>query len=86
MTDRTFTPTTNGPVPTMSRGLVLLFGFCCGAIASNLYYAQPISALIAPDLGILSGSASLIVSVTQIGYAAGCFFWCRSVICLKTRS
>ncbi|KGV44624.1 sugar (and other) transporter family protein [Burkholderia pseudomallei MSHR4012] len=58
----------------MARGLILLFAFSCGAIVANLYYAQPIIALIAPDLHMSGGMASLIVSLTQIGYAAGLFF------------
>ena len=60
--------------PTMARSLILLFAFSCGAIAANLYYAQPIISLIAPDLHMSEGTASLIVSLTQIGYAAGLFF------------
>ncbi|MGE8358987.1 MFS transporter [Pseudomonas sp.] len=56
---------------TLTRGLVLLFAFCCGAIVANLYYAQPIVELIAPSVGLSAQSASLIVSLTQIGYAAG---------------
>lgn len=66
------------PVPqgtaTMTRGMVLLFAFCCGAIVANIYYAQPIIGLIAPDIGLTSTMASLIVSLTQIGYALGLFF------------
>ncbi|WP_354005225.1 MFS transporter, partial [Pseudomonas mediterranea] len=60
--------------PAMTRGMVLLFAFCCGAIVANLYYAQPIIELIAPDVGLSSTVASLIVSLTQIGYALGLFF------------
>lgn len=58
----------------MTRGLVMLFAFCCGAIVANIYYAQPIIELIAPDIGLSNGAASLIVSLTQIGYALGLFF------------
>jgi predicted MFS family arabinose efflux permease len=58
----------------LTRGLIALFAFCCGAIVANLYYAQPITELIAPDLHMAGGTASLIVSLTQIGYAAGLFF------------
>jgi MFS family permease len=54
--------------------MVLLFAFCCGAIVANIYYAQPIIGLIAPDIGLTSTMASLIVSLTQIGYALGLFF------------
>lgn len=56
---------------TLSRGLVTLLAFCCGAIVANIYYAQPIVGLIAPDLGLSAERASLIVSLTQLGYAAG---------------
>lgn len=62
------------PQHTLTRGLVLLFAFCCGAIVANIYYAQPIVELIAPDVGLSAHSASLIVSLTQIGYALGLLF------------
>jgi len=54
--------------------MVMLFAFCCGAIVANIYYAQPIIELIAPDIGLTPAMASLIVSLTQIGYALGLFF------------
>ena len=59
------------PLP---QALVLLFALCCGAIVANLYYAQPIIELIAPDVGLSAERASLIVSLTQIGYALGLLF------------
>ncbi|POP73694.1 MFS transporter [Pseudomonas syringae] len=59
---------------TMTPAMVVLFAFCCGAIVANIYYAQPIIELIAPDIGLSSTAASLIVSLTQIGYALGLFF------------
>nr|WP_296260408.1 MULTISPECIES: MFS transporter [unclassified Pseudomonas] len=59
---------------TMTKGLAVLFAFCCGAIVANIYYAQPIIELIAPDIGLSSTLASFIVSLTQIGYALGLFF------------
>ncbi|MGH8416279.1 MAG: MFS transporter [Pseudomonas sp.] len=62
------------PVATMTKGLAILFAFCCGAIVANIYYAQPIIGLIAPDIGLSSTLASFIVSLTQIGYALGLFF------------
>ena len=67
-------PTHTASAPTMARSLILLFAFACGAIVANLYYAQPIISLIAPDLHMSESTASLIVSLTQIGYAAGLFF------------
>jgi MFS family permease len=67
-------PTLEQPGIKLTRGLILLFAFCCGAIVANLYYAQPIAALIAPDVKVSSTAASLIVSLSQIGYAFGLFF------------
>lgn len=58
----------------LTQGLILLFAFSCGAIVANLYYAQPITELIAPGLHMSGDTASLIVSLTQIGYALGLFF------------
>ncbi|WP_342652679.1 MFS transporter [Pseudomonas sp. F3-2] len=68
------TSTLQAPPQGLTRAMVLLFAFCCGAIVANIYYAQPIVELIAPDLGLSAQSASLIVSLTQIGYALGLLF------------
>ncbi|MGZ0718107.1 MFS transporter [Pseudomonas palleroniana] len=65
---------TSHTASTMTRSMVMLFAFCCGAIVANIYYAQPIIELIAPDIGLTPTMASLIVSLTQIGYALGLFF------------
>ncbi|MFL1390775.1 MFS transporter [Pseudomonas tritici] len=65
---------TSHATSTMTRSMVMLFAFCCGAIVANIYYAQPIIELIAPDIGLTPAMASLIVSLTQIGYALGLFF------------
>jgi predicted MFS family arabinose efflux permease len=58
----------------MTRATVVLFAFCCGVIVANIYYAQPIIDLIAPDIGLSPRAASLTVSLTQVGYALGLFF------------
>lgn len=68
------TPSSHSAPQAISRGLVLLFAICCGAIVANIHYAQPIIELIAPDVGISTHGASLIVSLTQVGYALGLFF------------
>jgi predicted MFS family arabinose efflux permease len=57
----------------MTRAMIALFAFCCGAIVANIYYAQPIIGLIAPDVHMSGQAAGLIVSLTQIGYAVGLF-------------
>jgi predicted MFS family arabinose efflux permease len=59
--------------PPLTSALVLLFAFCCGAIVANIYYSQPIIELIAPAVGLSPHGASLVVSLTQIGYALGLF-------------
>jgi predicted MFS family arabinose efflux permease len=60
--------------PVLSRALIVFLAFCCGAVVANLYYAQPIVELIAPSIGLSPEHASLIVSLTQLGYAAGLLF------------
>lgn len=75
--ETTTSPTSNGAdhaAAPMSGALVALFSLCAGILVANLYYAQPIIELIAPAVGLSSQSASVIVSLTQIGYAVGLFF------------
>jgi len=74
MTPEIESPTGGSSHPRLTRGMVALFAFCCAAIVANLYYAQPIIALIAPAIHMSAGTASLIVSLTQVGYALGMFF------------
>ena len=62
------------PKTTLTPALVGLFALACGVIVGNLYYGQPIIALIAPDVGLSDHTASLIVSLTQIGYGLGLLF------------
>ena len=51
--------------------LTVLFALACGALAANLYYAQPLVALIGDDTGLSASTESMIVTVAQIGYAIG---------------
>lgn len=57
--------------PRITPALTFLLALSCGAIAANLYYAQPLIALIGPDVGLSSHIASLVVTLTQIGYGIG---------------
>jgi predicted MFS family arabinose efflux permease len=58
----------------MSRGLIALFAIATGqAVASN-YLAQPLLEAIRRDFGVTTGLAGLIVTVAQLGYAAGLVF------------
>ncbi|MFE5586897.1 MFS transporter [Kitasatospora sp. NPDC056531] len=51
--------------------LVTLFAWACGLAVANLYYVQPLLNGIADAFRLGSGSASLVTTVGQLGYAAG---------------
>ncbi len=51
--------------------VVLLLAVACGLSVANLYYAQPLLEPIARSFGVSTGSASIVLVVTQLGYAAG---------------
>ncbi len=53
------------------RGADFLFAFAAGAAVANIYYVQPLIGLIGPDIGLSPVLASLMVTFTQLGYAAG---------------
>jgi predicted MFS family arabinose efflux permease len=55
----------------LSRRLVLLLAVACGAAVANLYYAQPLLGGIAATLGVSASTTALLVTASQIGYAAG---------------
>ena len=58
----------------MSKSLNLLLAAAVGIIAANLYYAQPLVALIAKSLDLDPSKAGLVVTLTQIGYCFGVLF------------
>jgi predicted MFS family arabinose efflux permease len=51
--------------------LVALLAVACGAAVANIYYGQPLLAAIADALHVGSGTAALLVTASQIGYAGG---------------
>ncbi|MFJ4084348.1 MFS transporter [Streptomyces iakyrus] len=55
----------------ISHGLTLLFAIAGGTAVANLYWAQPLLALIVGDLNASHTVAGWLVTGTQIGYAAG---------------
>lgn len=57
-----------------SIGLVTLYAVATGVVVANLYYSQPLVGLIAPSLHLPKSAASLLVTLTQLGYAAGLLF------------
>src|ERR1019366_1392489 len=63
---------TRGPTPGgLSSRLVALMAVATGAIVANLYYAQPLLHNVASSFGVGSTAAATVVTVTQVGYAAG---------------
>ena len=59
------------PVAAPSPALIFLLACSCGLIVANLYYAQPLISLIAPDVHLATAAGGLIVTLTQIGYCLG---------------
>lgn len=57
--------------PGIDRRLTLVLAVAAGLSAANLYYAQPLLASIAAELGTSEGTTGLIVTTAQIGYALG---------------
>lgn len=55
----------------VSSWIILILAIACGVIVANLYYAQPLVGPISSTLGLSSGAAGLIVTLTQIGYGIG---------------
>jgi predicted MFS family arabinose efflux permease len=54
--------------------MVGLLAVSCGIVVANIYYSQPLVGLIGPALRMGPRGESLIVSLTQLGYAAGLIF------------
>jgi predicted MFS family arabinose efflux permease len=59
------------PQASVSRRTVLLLALTCGAAVANLYYAQPLLHTIAGALSVSTATAGLLVTASQVGYAAG---------------
>lgn len=60
--------------PRSLRLVMLVLAFACGASVANLYYAQPLLTPIGHSFGVSTGTAALIVTLTQVGYAIGLAF------------
>ncbi len=53
------------------RRVMLVLAAACGLSVANIYYAQPLLDPIASAFGVSQGSAALVVTMTQLGYALG---------------
>lgn len=56
------------------RVIGLVLATACGLTVANLYYAQPLLDLISGSLHVGQGTATIVVTLTQIGYALGLLF------------
>jgi predicted MFS family arabinose efflux permease len=59
---------------TPSAPLAWLMAVACGLSVANIYYAQPLLDLLTRSFDISSAGATTIITVTQLGYAAGLVF------------
>ncbi|MFE9566535.1 MFS transporter [Streptomyces sp. NPDC006487] len=69
-------PTTAAPTPRRTISgppgwLVILLAASCGLTVANLYYAQPLLEMLQHTFHLGEGTIGTLVTVTQIGYAAG---------------
>ena len=65
-------PTEKRPAPLQPNALlVTVMAVACGAAVANLYYAQPLLDTLAHHFRVSTGTAGLIVTLTQFGYVAG---------------
>src|SRR4051812_5866859 len=58
----------------LERSLVLVMAVATGVAVASNYYAQPLLPVMRHDLHLSSTVAGLIVTVAQVGYAAGLLF------------
>ncbi|WP_375478948.1 MFS transporter [uncultured Jatrophihabitans sp.] len=62
------------PKPAEGRSLQLIttvLAIACGLTVANVYYAQPLLSLLSKSFHVSEGSATVVVTLTQIGYALG---------------
>jgi predicted MFS family arabinose efflux permease len=56
---------------TISQRLVLIMAFVCAVSAANLYYIQPLLAVMRHGFGVSAGQMGAIPTILQSGYALG---------------
>ncbi|ACA15422.1 major facilitator superfamily MFS_1 [Methylobacterium sp. 4-46] len=69
---------TSAPPPisrsnTMSAGLTVLFACAVGVVVLSLYASQPLIGLIGSSFSLSTSEASLVSTLTLLGYASGLF-------------
>ncbi|WP_246008940.1 MFS transporter [Hymenobacter metallilatus] len=64
-------PLAPAPATRMAPGLVWLMALTCGLVVANIYYNQPLLAEIGRTFGLSESRASLVATITQVGYTLG---------------
>lgn len=64
-------PSSTGPEARRARGGVALLAVVTGVAVANLYYAQPLAAMMADTLHVRAGTMGFALMLCQIGYALG---------------
>ncbi|WP_412056507.1 MFS transporter [Bacillus safensis] len=59
------------PESKMSHYMALLFAAACGMAVANIYFAQPLLNSLADEFGITYSSIGIVITITQLCYAAG---------------
>lgn len=60
--------------PVLKPWIIFLFSLTCALAVANVYSAQPLLESIALSLQVPAGMIGSVVTVTQVGYAAGLIF------------
>ncbi|OYN65139.1 MFS transporter [Bacillus safensis] len=55
----------------MTHYMALLFAAACGMAVANIYFAQPLLDSLADEFGITYSSIGIVITITQLCYAAG---------------
>lgn len=72
--DTEASPVRSAPESGPPGWLVLLLAVSCGLTVANLYYAQPLLAELTRSFRVSGVAAGGLITVTQLGYAAGMVF------------
>lgn len=64
-------PTSSGLSTSRLRVLTFILATASGLSVANIFYSQPLLGLIAQAFHTTESSAAAVVTVTQLGYAAG---------------
>ena len=63
--------TNKNGLKSLNPKIVFIIALACGITVANLYWAQPLLDSISNSFNSTTAAAGLIVTLTQIGYAAG---------------